>query len=787
VNRLLPASIGLISAALLSFQIVLLQAFSSVQWYHFAYMVISVALLGFGASGTALTIARSWFERHYTTALFGALLASASSMPVSLAMTQLPPARFDSYLLLTDVGQAGSLVITYVVLSIPFFCGALAIGLAFMKYTTHMGPLYFANLMGSGAGGVLGLGLLYTAPPPSLAAVTGLLATAAGALLLRRDSGARAPLALIAVLLLNTALLVKAPHLRPSEYKDQQRAMLMPGVETLETAPHAMGTISILRSNLFRDAPGLSLAYRGEVPSHDLLFVNGDAARTMDGPEHVLLREFTTSALPYVTGSPDTVLILGGIRPAAVGLALKHGARSVTISEPHSGIRRAFASGADSVWMRDRRVEIYAAEARTLLAQRRKNYDLAVLPHVGSFGGTSGLTALQEQYDLTVEALDLLWRRISDDGSIAATAWVDYPARNPLRLIATLTEMLDRNGLRPRRHLIAVRSWGSITVVATKRPAAAYAGTVRTWADSLLFDPLILPELPSAERLRHNALQDTTLLQAVDSVLTGNRSALYKRYPFRISPATDDRPYFSQFLRWNHLADLKSDLGLGLPFFEIGTLTVAVTLVQVVLVAILLIVLPLMRIGWSGAGRSWTLVYFGGLAIGFMFLELIAIQRFTMYLGHPVVAVTFVFTVLLISSGLGSLASSRWSPDFRNLRTVAGRVAVALALFLLILGPVTDATIGLPMPMRLVFGTVLLAPAAFLMGFPFPLGLRALEVASRGQVPWGWAINGSVSVAGAPAALLLAAELGAIAVLLIATLFYLIAAMASRILKTPGS
>ena len=345
-----------------------------------------------------------------------------------------------------------------------------------------------------------------------------------------------------------------------------------------------------------------------------------------------------------------------------------------------------------------------------------------------------------------------------------------------------MIEMLERNGIHSfEEHLIAVRSWGSVTFVAQKGPVGTTADSVRAWAHRLLFDPLVLPAVQPAERSRYNALQDTSLLRAVDSLLTGDRASLYGAYPFRISPTTDDRPYFSQFLKWRYLPALRAQFGQGrIPFLELGTITVALTWLQIAVIAVVLILLPLVRLARSSSGRARTLSYFGSLAVGFMFVELIMIQRFTLYLGHPVRAVAFVFAVLLICSGLGSIASARLHPRARDLHAIAGRVVIGLIALVVLLKPLLDLTIGLPMPLRLVAGTAVLGPVAFLMGFPFPLGLRVLDSASKSLVPWAWAVNGCLSVASAPAAVLLAAEGGATVVLAAAAASYAIAAITGR-------
>src|SRR5687768_14973288 len=154
-------SIGFLSAALIAFQLALMQILSIVQWYHFAYMVISVALLGFGAAGTVLAIFRQKLTRHTEALLPMLMICTGIAMALVTDISQMSFLRFDSYLLFVEYTHIGRLLLTYLLFFIPFFFGALAIGLIFVKYVDEIGKIYFANLFGSGVGGVLALLLIW--------------------------------------------------------------------------------------------------------------------------------------------------------------------------------------------------------------------------------------------------------------------------------------------------------------------------------------------------------------------------------------------------------------------------------------------------------------------------------------------------------------------------------------------------------------------------------------------------------------------------------------------------
>ena len=183
----LPFSIALLSAAIIAFQLALIQILSISQWYHFAYMVISIALLGFGAAGSVIAI----FQKHLTsrTEQLLPLLMTATGITMALVtdVSQLPLVRFDSYLLFAEYSHVGKLLLTYLLFFIPFFLGALAIGLVFVRDVNTIGKVYFANLLGSGAGGLIALLLINWFFPNQLPALIAILSLLAGLMVIPKN------------------------------------------------------------------------------------------------------------------------------------------------------------------------------------------------------------------------------------------------------------------------------------------------------------------------------------------------------------------------------------------------------------------------------------------------------------------------------------------------------------------------------------------------------------------------------------------------------------------------
>jgi hypothetical protein len=777
--RLLLA-IGLLSAALIAFQLALIQILSLVQWYHFAYMVISVALLGFGAAGTALALFRETMIRHTGVLLPGLLAATGLAMAGVTGMAQTAFFRFDSYLLFTSWNEAAKLLWTYLLFFIPFYLGALALGLVFVGEVKQIGRIYFANLTGSGAGGLLALLLVWRFTPSQLPAILALLPVVASGLVIPEKKKAM-PLALIA---LATGLIGwqagHPPTLVLSQYKDLPKTLLLPQARIRSEQPSPYGLVQTVTSPVLRYAPGLSLTAPTTAPIKMAAFINGDwvgALLDPPPPGSAFILDHTTGALPYLMAPRKKVLVLRAGTGIEVIQALHQGGRQVTAVEPNALLLATWqeaVAGRAVAGQAAARLQVRHLEPRTFLMMDTSRYDLISLPMVGTFGGSSGLFALQEQFLLTREALTEMWRRLSPGGAISITSWMDYPVRNPLKILATLLAVGDDLGLEdPGRHLAAIRSWGTITFVLTRAPvSAAETARIRRFCDQMWFDPALLPGLQASERARYNQFQDNRFLDYVDQLLSPQRAAFIQSYDFNIRPATDNRPYFSQFIRWTRLSRIAGFFGgQALPFFELGYLLIAATLVQLIVFSFILILLPLFKIGWRGHRRQGILLYFGGIGLGYMFVEIIFIQRFILYFGNPVYAAAAVITALLLFSGAGSY----WSPYFTakaRLQGVLGLIVGLLLAYAFVFTGILQLTIHWPLALKVLLVLGLLAPLAFCMGIPFPAGLSQLAEAPAGEVAWAWGINGCISVISTVGATLVAVEMGSQWVLVCAACAY---------------
>jgi hypothetical protein len=317
------------------------------------------------------------------------------------------------------------------------------------------------------------------------------------------------------------------------------------------------------------------------------------------------------------------------------------------------------------------------------------------------------------------------------------------------------------------------RSWGTVTVLV--RPTGfspAEVEALRAWATARSFDLDWYPGITRHEE-RFNLLEVPVFFEAARAAVAGDAARFADSYAFNVTPATDLRPYPHHFLRLTSLATLlRSDRGSWLPFAEWGMLALLATLIQSIVLAGVLLVLPVaLRAGLSREpGLVRVIVYFAAIGLAYLAAEIAAIQQLGLLLGHPVYAVAAVLAAFLLFSGGGSVWSDRLGEP--RVRLVGAALVLALLLYAAALPTLVHALVPAPFIMRGLMALVLLGPLAFLMGMPFPLGIRTVARGDSRRMAWAWAANGFASVTSAPLAALVALELGASAVLVAAAAAY---------------
>ena len=789
-------AVSLVAAGVLAYEVLLARLFSIIQWYHFAYMVISIALLGYGASGTFLALVRGRLEARAPAAfaVFAALFGISAVACFALA-ERLP---FNALELIWDPRQLLWLGALYAILIVPFFCGAVCIGLALACFAEPVGRIYRADLLGAGLGALGILGVLFLVMPSRALELIGALGLFAAAMVSLGTPGAvlRALAYAGGALAMAFALPSAWTALQPSPYKGLSQALRVPGavVEVERSSP--LGLLSAVRSPEipFRHAPGLSLGNLIEPAAQIGVFTDGSGLSPItafDGDfEPLAYLDFITAALPYHLLERPEVLVLGAGGGADVLLALHHGASRIDAVELNPQlielVQGRYADFAGNLYDHPE-VRVHIGEARGFVAASGDRYDLIQVPLLDAFAAAAaGTLSLSASFVYTIEAFETYLEHLAPGGYLAITRWLKLPPRDGAKLFLTALRALERRGAaEPARHLALIRSWETTTLLVKNGPlTGGDIEKIRGFADARSFDLAYYPGMAASEANRYNLLQEPYFFEAAQGLIE-DPDAFLARYKFDLRPATDDRPYFFDFFRWQALPELWTlSAQSGGALLDWGYLILVATLVQAALLSVVLVLLPL----WlgtetrTGAGRWRVVAYFGAIGLAFLFVEIASIQRFTLFLAHPLYAIGVVLAGFLLFAGLGSGVAPGLEQRLAGGRIGAlagaiGAIVVLAIVYILALPPVFAALVGLPDLAKILLSLALIAPLAFFMGMPFPLALARLRADAPQLVPWAWGINGCASVLSAILATLLAMTFGTRTVVLIAAVLYVVAGL----------
>ncbi len=775
-------------------------------------MVISIALLGYGASGSLITVFRRWLLDNYDRVFIAnILLFGLSSIACFIVMQQLP---FNTLEILWDSSQWQRLLLSYLLLTLPFFFVANAIALTIMRFHQKIALVYGFDLIGAGIGALLITALLQIFSPETLLSVLAICGLTAGLFALSKLSNRQKQITALVLLLCMLAVFMtpqKWLDLRMSEYKGLVQTLLMKDATLSLSHSSPVSQTDVVQSPFipFRHAPGLSLQSPAGPPEQLAVFRDGDEMTTIDhvtDKSSLEYHDYMSSALPYhVHSSPQNTLILASATGAQILQAHLYEIPRIDAVEPDKQlsllITDLFADYFDWQSLKHK-VTIHSISPRGFAASEKK-YDVVVLgPSGGSAGGSAGVYALSASYDYTVEALQSYLKLLAPEGLLSITLWTSTPARGNLKLFATAVTAMKNSGInQPENNITWIRSWNTATLLLKNTALTTEEiNKVRDFSLSRSFDLAWLPGIKQDEVNQFQLLQEPVFYLAAQSILKGQKNSFIKEYKYDIQPATDNRPYFNNYFKWSSLKEFLSLPGqAGISMIGVGYPTLLITLAQASVAAFILILLPLLFVQAGknkadkkkAAGRRKNIIiYFLAIGLAFLFIEIAFIQKFTLILSQPLYAVAVALCAFLIFSGLGSLyvqrrmktASTSIIPAL--LRRSVMMIGLIIVIYIVLLPLISSTIMALPETARIISAFVLAAPLAFFMGMPFPLGMATLQQTSPNLIPWAWGINGCASVLSAILAVLLAIEIGFIGVMLCAVVLYLIAWLSNiRIVK----
>ncbi|HEV7929032.1 MAG TPA: SAM-dependent methyltransferase, partial [Nitrosospira sp.] len=719
-------------ACVLAYEVLLTRLFSIVLWHHFAYMIISAAMLGYGASGAALTLLKDKVASHVGIAYVTATAGMAVLMPTAFLLAQQVP--FNPLELLWDNTQLTGLLAIYLLMMLPFFFGGLGIGLVMWHFADQAGRVYACDILGAGVGSLGVIVVLFLVPPHKVLAVVTALALLATAVAIFEMKMKRKWMGVFLGLAFLTAV-VPSSWLKgvPSTYKDLSQTLNIAGARLIDERSSPLGQVSVVESPRipFRHAPGMSLNATDEPPPQLGVFVDGDGPSVLtqfDGNLAPLAYlDQLTSALPYhvlkPSHKPPHVLVLGAGPGSDVLQALYHGAAAVDAVELDRNVidlvEQRFRQFAGDLYRRPE-VHVHKAEARGFANTATDRYDLVQVALLDSFGvASAGLYGLSESYLYTVEALQTYLSRLTPRGILAITRWLSLPPRDALKLFATTVIALEKDGVsNPAARLVMIRGWKTVTVLVKNSDfTPVEIEAVKEFCRKRSFDVAYYPGMPGDEANRYNLLAQPYFFEGAVALLGAQRQDFIDRYKFYIEPATDDRPYFFRFFKWSAAPELLALRNQGgLPLLDWSYPLLVATLIQAFVASALLILAPLAvsRVR-SALPAAPVALYFLAIGLAFMFMEIAFIQKFVLFLAHPLYAVAVVLCAFLVFAAAGSWLTARWQSGKigRSYLTIVIITMGFISLtYLMILPEVFKALIHLPDIAKIAISIALIAPLA---------------------------------------------------------------------------
>lgn len=782
------ASLFLVSAGVILWELILTRIYSVVLYYHYAFMAVSVAMFGL-TLGAVWTQIRGAPAPEDTRPAMGRLaLWTGSLMAASVAIQLAIPLRFEG-----GSPPPAYLAATYLLSAVPFVPAGAFFCLALTRFK-RVGRLYAFDLVGAGLGCAAAPAALGLFGGPGAAAAVGAIACAGGFLLLRGRRGA----VWGAALAVGLALLAGAnPRLGWLKVRWRHNGRVP---VPLHESWNAFSRIMVTRFPW--ETPfgwGIDAEHiKKSKPVRQLYLEIDSGAATpitrfdgdLEGISHLRL-DATAFAHHLRPGSDVLVIGAGGGRDVLTALAFRQ--RSVRAVEMNPAIVRTvnevFGDFSGHLDLRPD-VSFVTDEGRSYLSRIREKFDIIQASFVDTVAATAaGAYAFTENGLYTVEAWDLFLSRLKPRGVLTFSRFYYGSTNWPVEVYRTLAlaaSALRARGIEdPMKHILLIRTRN------------VNAPVVREGVATLLLspEPFSSEDLALARRTCRSLRCEIALSaeESKDEAFPAivERSAdpeFLDRFPMDISPPTDDRPYFFLHTRIGDVLRGKRSKAYGGSAFNVPAVRLMVSLVGIALaLGLALVLLPPAWLAAAGRrprapGGPWFPLYFAGIGLAFMFVEIGTIQRLSLFLGHPTYGFTVALFGFLTASGLGSLASGpareRLGPEreWLALGTLVLVLAAGVPGGALLLSSAASA--GIPVKILLALG--LIAPPAFLMGFAFPMGMERAHACGEGRTAWFWAINGALSVVASVLAAACSLGWGIAATLWAGTALYAVTALLYR-------
>jgi len=755
MNRSFLAGLFFITSATLLLEILNTRLLSVVTWYHLSFFAVSMAMFGMAAGALWVYLKPQKFPREDAlSSLYRySILFALSTLICHLIILFTPLSTLGGW----DAANFFKMTLITLAVAIPFAFSGVVITVALTQVPGNSGLIYAVDLVGAALGSLACLALLSVLDISS-ATIASTVVTVLAILFFQRAKTGRSDLRWVALAVVlaigafansqfTSGLRVFYPKGNEISYSDQTiEYWTIHGQILLSPAEERVGPFYWGAGAGAPVIEGMKL--QGLVIDGEA----GTAVTQWDGNREGLeWPRFDVTSLPYHLRKEGNVAVIGVGGGRDILTALWAKSKHITGIEINGAIldilqdrRRDFVS-----LDQQPEVEFVHDEARSFLTRSDETYDVIQMSLIDTWAATgAGAFTLSENGLYTVEGWQIFFDKLAPNGLLSVSRWYSPEALSETNRLISLAAMslLEQGVDNPGEHAVLVARNTVATLLVSPTPFSdADLDQIESVAAEMAFTVLHSPRQESSERLIRDALASKSSAQL---------EAATQHEFLDFSPPLDSRPYFFNILKPSALLSTDAELG-ELGIVAGGNLLATYTLMLLCLLAFIGVTLvigvplllsgkPQLPKGVFGSG----LLYFACIGTGFMMVQIPLIQRFSVYLGHPVYAVSVLLFSMIIAAGLGSSLSDRIAVERDRRWTFVlplTIVAMIIALYLLS-GPIIQATIDQGLLVRCLIVILLVAAAALPMGMCFPLGLRLFRQYSDDCLPWLWGVNGATGV-----------------------------------------
>ncbi len=753
-GKILLPGIALSSFSALLLELALTRLFSVILFYHFAFLAISIALLGLGAGGVFAHLWKGRLGKWGTRSIAAASCAlGAIVIPVVLEIVLHVPVSLE-----LSWGNFLRLTAIYACSAVPFFLTGLQFSVVFARECSRIPRLYAADLSG-GALACLGVvPLLNWIGGPNAILFAGLVSAIAGVAWSPTSRARKITFGLSVVLALGITLNISGRLFDIVWAKGVRR-------QNVEFARwNAISRVEVDRDKTGARVIVIDADANTYIMNADPKHWEGSVwqKNLMEAPPAVVnsLRPHGDYAIIGPGGGVDVLRAVANGSPSVTGI-------EINPIIANTIMRDRYADFAQHLYERPE-VHMHVGDGRSFIRNATDQYDVLQMTLVDTWASTAaGAFALSENSLYTTQAFREYFDHLKPDGIIAVTRWEFRQPREALRVVSVAMEALHQLGVADTSRNFIVVSQGElnedgIPVAVLAKKGAFTPEEEQTVRQHLRdYPPLKLLYAPSEKG--SNAFAD--LIQSNDP------QAFSASYAYNVTPVTDNAPFFFFTLKAGRLLRPRSNSSAMDWKVNLGVAVLGMLLILSLAAVLAFLVLPLLLTGGANRQATPALFYFVAVGLGYILVEVTFIQRFVLFLGHPTYALTVVVFLMLLASGAGSLTSTKWLRDSARVWLPLTLIVLALLLYVGVLPVILERLVGAAFAAKLVISAVLLVPLGFAMGMPFPTGLRTLAAmvgedhgpptsSNSNSIEWAWAMNAASSVLGSVLAIVIAIQFG---------------------------